>query len=89
MKEEELPLSHEDNDDIINNDNPDCSAASVCRRGSRNKQRKEKEKERTNAERKIKGEEGRKRGRGRRERNGDGVSEGGWWFRIGWPVRVM
>lgn len=38
MKEEELPLSHKDNDDI-NNDNPDCSAPGI-RSGSRNKNQK-------------------------------------------------
>lgn len=78
MKEEELPLSHKDNEDI-NNDNPDCSAPSILS-GSKNKNQKK--------QKKIK--RGRKKGieEGEKEME-NGISEGERWFRIGWPIWVM
>lgn len=79
MKEEELPLSHKNNGDIINNDDTDLSLLPSVPPGPRNSKKEKRSRKK-----------GKRKGtRGRRERNGDGVSKGEWWVWIGWPNWVM
>lgn len=78
MKEEELPLSHKDNDDI-NNDNSDCSPPSQAPETKTGKYFFLKRS-------KGPGKKGIEEGEKEME---NGISEGERWFRIGWPVWVM